>query len=674
MTIQSTLGNSFFDLSFLNNYTPYGSYRTIQTLMPRNNNDLYKNSYIYNSQSNLCVTFYKVGYKIRLQPCDEKNKYQQWYIPSQMANYWILSPTLSFYSDMNTQKQFEIEPNTIQNYFNENTVCLFISGGGHILTNYCLEPNTQSIQATVMDPVTYNDSQNKVKSSSVNGDLCLDVFSEDLPLYEYHNQQIKVSQLYQVNPNTLDVGMIRGYMNPCSDNPTSSSSQFFTVFGSFAELLNHQNSIFNPDNHAGITDIKVNRKNIFLKIKEVKNLNLDIFAGKTKISHYPNVSVKIDNNAVANFSRNSKAGLKVRSLKKKPSGITIMGNSVGSTALTINIHDKIVKLNVIVDNATDRITFLDIQTYKDFVGDAIMIQSTDPEGHLIHAMVDTGKASDVSIEKLLAYLDDNNILELEWILITHFHGDHYGGLSRLMKRGIKIGAIYMKEYHGLDSNYSALKYKDAEAYRKDRLKDWKAMLDDIEAHHIPIRYVSEGVNDEVSLGHYHFKFFNVEKVFQDYGDICAEFKNCNENTNSIVSVVSNQGKYYYLSGDIDTLSKSFNTSPDVNLKKAYQRRTVDKWVKKAMATFSIDHFDVFKAGHHGTLYNNIESTYVIGKPDVVIVTVEKQALRKRRTILERRAKSGNPNTQIYYSGNGIISVSQDAAGTLRVIQGIDEHG
>lgn len=81
----------------------------------------------------------------------------------------------------------------------------------------------------------------------------------------------------------------------------------------------------------------------------------------------------------------------------------------------------------------------------------------------------------------------------------------------------------------------------------------------------------------------------------------------------------------------------------------------------------------FKAGHHGVLYNNIQNSFVVAKPTYCIVTSEKGSMRTRVNVLEKRIKAGNPNVKIHYSGNGIISVSQDLNGNIRVIQGIDEH-
>eukprot|EP00833_Pecoramyces_ruminatium_P002992 jgi/Orpsp1_1/1177024/evm.model.c7180000059879.1 len=541
-----TFANTIRDLQFLN------SNNSSHSLKPRNNKNVFKITYIYNSDSNLCLTYNnKVGNRVALKPCTQ-DKYQQWYVPTEGASYWILAPTLSFYSNPNTMNQFEVDNNTIQNNFNANTICLSVKPTGIIQTNYCIQGNV--IIASIMDPVSSTNTQNLIKSSEINNSLCLDIFADDISFYKNYKEKTKISQMYHVNPNTLQTKVIRCNMNQCSNN-INTSSQYFNVFNNYADLVSYQNSIYNQNNYQSITSVKVNRKNIFLKVGEVKNINMEIFA---------------ENTHIATINENDKSGLTIRSLNKKTSDVSIIGSSIGNTALTVNIHDKTVKLNVIVDDNTDKITFLDIQTFKDNIGDAIIIQSTDTTGKPIYAMIDVGKKSDVSTAKLLAYLKDNNIFRLEWILISHFHGDHVGGFAKLFESGINIGAIFMKKYGNLDTKLNSMKGKTAKEIRAARLNEWNDMINLIKTKNIPICYISPNRNDHTDLGNYHFKFFNIEEAFTNYDAACIKFKNCNENTNSIIAVIENNGKYYYLNGDIDTFPGNFANSKDNNLKKAYQ--------------------------------------------------------------------------------------------------------
>ena len=59
------------------------------------------------------------------------------------------------------------------------------------------------------------------------------------------------------------------------------------------------------------------------------------------------------------------------------------------------------------------------------------------------ALIDTGYARDA--ERISKYLDEVGVKELDFILITHFHKDHYGSLPALLKR-YPVGKVYMKKF------------------------------------------------------------------------------------------------------------------------------------------------------------------------------------------------------------------------------------
>ncbi|ORX58355.1 hypothetical protein BCR36DRAFT_579970 [Piromyces finnis] len=507
-----------------------------------------------------------------------------------------------------------------------------------------------------MDQISFSSSTNSIKSSNINSNNCIDVLSEDLTNYNQHLKNINVSKNAGISPLDLTVDMIRLTMTKCQNKDT----QKWSFFTDFSNLQKYQKSTFNPKNYKGITNLKSEDTEVYIQPKETKLVKFDIYSGNNKVNNYSNVVITIANSKIAEA-------------KRVNNGVNIVGKSVGSTTLTIKVHSKKLVYNVIVSDVNDKLAFLDIQTYDDSIGDSIVIHSTNTKGNPIFAMIDTGKARVISYEKVIGYLKANNIKQLEWLLITHFHGDHYGGLNQLINSGVTIKKIYTKQYHALDSTVESSKYKTVSEFRSNRMKDWNDMIKIITNKKIPIAYVNANKNNSTQLGNYHFTFMNVEEAFDGYGDVCAKFKNCNENTNSVIAVVKNNGRYYYLNGDIDSFSSSFSKSDDEKLKKAYNNRTVDKWVSKAMKNFNIKNFDLMKASHHGVLYNNIKKAYTVGKPTYAVVTCHKEFLRDRLSVLESRIKSGNSNAKVYYTGNGIVTVNQDKKGNITVLQGRDEH-
>jgi len=320
-------------------------------------------------------------------------------------------------------------------------------------------------------------------------------------------------------------------------------------------------------------------------------------------------------------------------------------------------------------DATDKISFLDIQTNASFIGDAIVIQSTENEKN-VYSMIDTGKANRNSYNKILNFLHDNNISELKWILLSHNHNDHVSGLNHIINYNVTIEAVYTKKYQAFDSKNND--YDNIDEYRKNNLIKWNNIIDNLKSHNVDIKYITENENNYLDLGNYHFELLNLKEAFYGFEGICKELKKCNENTNSVIAVGKNNGRYYYLNGDIDTYPTDFSKSKNKTLSDAYYQNTVDKWVKRALDVYDIEHFDVYKVSHHGTLYNNIENTFILSKPDICIVTNAENRYYDRFELRDR-IYAGNSNSEIYYTGNGIVTINQDEYGYLTVSQGEDQH-
>ena len=69
--------------------------------------------------------------------------------------------------------------------------------------------------------------------------------------------------------------------------------------------------------------------------------------------------------------------------------------------------------------------------------DAIILESNGK-----YAMIDVGV--DYQGKRVSQYLKDIGIDELEWILITHAHGDHYGGLEKVLNT-VTVKSVYVKD-------------------------------------------------------------------------------------------------------------------------------------------------------------------------------------------------------------------------------------
>lgn len=81
-------------------------------------------------------------------------------------------------------------------------------------------------------------------------------------------------------------------------------------------------------------------------------------------------------------------------------------------------------------------------------GDCILLTNVDEEGTTHHAMVDVGRnlptAGNTSTATL-DYLHSHGVERLEFVLITHQHGDHHGDAVNVLKT-FPVETLYMKQY------------------------------------------------------------------------------------------------------------------------------------------------------------------------------------------------------------------------------------
>ena len=80
---------------------------------------------------------------------------------------------------------------------------------------------------------------------------------------------------------------------------------------------------------------------------------------------------------------------------------------------------------------------------KDFGnGDCILLKSFDVNGNIHHALIDTGRKVYEGV--VCKFLEKHNVKKLEFLLITHMHGDHNGDTLSVLKK-YKVDKLIMKE-------------------------------------------------------------------------------------------------------------------------------------------------------------------------------------------------------------------------------------
>ena len=188
--------------------------------------------------------------------------------------------------------------------------------------------------------------------------------------------------------------------------------------------------------------------------------------------------------------------------------------------------------------------------------DAILLESN---GH--YAMIDTGEDYDfpddsdspypyregdntdyrnVMTERVMRHLKNVGVETLDFILITHAHSDHIGNADELMEN-FNVNKVYMK------------RYSDSRITDKDRLWDSQYDYDKVLAvasqKGIPVIQDISKEQAHFSLGDMDIQLYNYENQYTN-GQLTPVV---DDNSNSIISVITVNGKKIFSAGDLNNL-------------------------------------------------------------------------------------------------------------------------
>ncbi len=212
-----------------------------------------------------------------------------------------------------------------------------------------------------------------------------------------------------------------------------------------------------------------------------------------------------------------------------------------------------VNADTITAGSGNRIHF--INTKAKSGSDAILLESN---GH--YALIDMGEDYDfpdgsdprypsrwgismrnyqVLEDRLIRHLDQVGVKKLDFIIGTHVHSDHIGGADEILNR-YQVGKFYLKKYSDerITSHWGLW----------DNLFNYDNALRAAQKRGVTL---IQNITDEDShfkLGDMDIQLYNYKNEYDAEGNLK---KVLDDNSNSIVSVVTVAGKRIYLGGDLD---------------------------------------------------------------------------------------------------------------------------
>ena len=271
-------------------------------------------------------------------------------------------------------------------------------------------------------------------------------------------------------------------------------------------------------------------------------------------------------------------------------------------------------------------------------GDIIILKSDDEV-----ALVDTGY--DGNFNEISDYLDKLNVKKISFILLTHFHRDHYGSIAQIVKK-YDVEKVYFKDYSGLDKTTAWGTIAD-DNYRNNEMKKCLEIKKIILENSNLIQ--TENIKT-IKFGDTELELYNndnsIKKIYEDdnYKDSYHKIL-FSENQNSLAIFMKVNGINVFLGGDI------------------FDREAIHpkaNYVNYQIASSIKEKIDIYKVPHHGTINCNSDKALEIYKPKISVITNEDEYLKNNSTIYDD-LKRANKDVKILLTEkhNIVIKISDN---------------
>lgn len=208
-----------------------------------------------------------------------------------------------------------------------------------------------------------------------------------------------------------------------------------------------------------------------------------------------------------------------------------------------------------------------------------------------YAFVDT--ASSFYYPMIKEHLTKYQINHLDFILLTHFHTDHYGNIKNIIN-DFRVDRLYLKHYYGIEGSTSSGTLS-CEEYLEKELATYNDIIKFALEKDIEIIYLDDLKKDntQINFEGIILDLYDINnRLYEIYNDENSEFykqKRFSENFNSIGTFLKVNNHNIFLGGDVTC------SSTDIKELKSLSIKMIDKIYNK----YNIDHIDIYKSCHHG---------------------------------------------------------------------------
>ncbi len=291
-----------------------------------------------------------------------------------------------------------------------------------------------------------------------------------------------------------------------------------------------------------------------------------------------------------------------------------------------------------------------IHFLKTMWSDIIILQ-----GEKETALIDTGMSDQFPM--IQAYLDGLGIRDISFILLTHFHRDHYGSIPALLDR-YPVGCVYLKEYSGLDCT-TAWGTPADDAYRNSEEQTFRAIWGHTQqkSRAVPCENLKK-----IDFEDHEMQLFSVSNsmrtIYEDvtHPETWHQYA-FSENQNSLAAFMKINGAKIFFGGDLHDIPSTHPLADRVN----YQ-----------IAREIGEEIDLYKAPHHGTRATGLLETLQIYRPRNVVITNGLKYMPPDSEIFQN-LRIVRPDANIYLTENQHVIFSVDTNGTVQLESGPEPY-